>query len=161
MKNQNWLLLALVLSASALAQLPDRRSTLLAPSWNHSEAPLPNGASYASGNDDSSQTSSQTDPVATGSSHWIRRWLDSVDQARANQPHFVSPIVTTHVMLVQQYRYDIGWQRGAPGSGSNNYGSSRGLEIIPTTRLEIGLFPPSYVTHKSMVANGLGIFRSK
>jgi hypothetical protein len=62
-------------------------------------------------------------------------------------------------MLVQQYRYDIGWQQGAtPGSGSTNYGSSRGLEIIPTTRLEVGLFPPSYVTHQSNVPSGFGDF---
>jgi hypothetical protein len=99
------------------------------------------------------------DNVADGSTNWVSRWFNAVDQARANQPHFVSPIVTTHVMLVQQYRYDIGWQSGAvPGSGSTNYGSSRGLEIIPTTRLEVGLFPPGYVTHQSGLGNGFGDF---
>jgi predicted lipid-binding transport protein (Tim44 family) len=35
----------------------------------------------------------------------IHSWLPAVDTARASQPHFVAPIVTTHVMLVQQYRW--------------------------------------------------------
>jgi hypothetical protein len=129
---------------------------------------LPNSATgstaapgaFSSANDVDSKNSPQSDINTTdGSGNWISRWLNAVDQARASQPHFVSPIVTTHVMLVQQYRYDIGWQPGAvPGTGSTNYGSSRGLEIIPTTRLEVGLFPPAYVTHQSGVGNGFGDF---
>jgi hypothetical protein len=35
---------------------------------------------------------------------WVHSWMRKVDEARASQPHFVSPIVTTHVMLVEQYR---------------------------------------------------------
>jgi hypothetical protein len=85
--------------------------------------------------------------------NWIDQWLRAVDQARAGQPHFVSPIVTTHVMLVQQYRYDVAWQ-----PGNTNYGSSRGIEIIPMTRLEVGLFPPTYVTHQSNMKDGFGDF---
>jgi hypothetical protein len=58
-----------------------------------------------------------------------------VDQARASQPHFVSPMVTTHVMLVQQFRYDMSWQQDpAGGTVTSNYGASHGLEIISTTR---------------------------
>src|SRR5437868_2740314 len=33
---------------------------------------------------------------------WVHAWLREADQARASQPHFVSPIVTTHVLLVRQ-----------------------------------------------------------
>lgn len=91
--------------------------------------------------------------AAADNDNWIHRWFSAVDQARDGQPHFVSPIVTSHVMLVQQYRDDIGWQ-----PGSTNYGSSRGLEIIPTTRLEVGLFPPAYITHRSNIADGFGDF---
>jgi hypothetical protein len=136
-------------------------STPLASSSNGSAAPAANVAGCYSEGGGSSQGSSQTDASATaGNSIWIRRWLRSVDRARASQPHFVSPLVTTHVMLVQQVRYDIGWQQGAsPGSRrSTIYGSSRGLEIIPTTRLELELFPRSYVTHQSNVGNGFADF---
>jgi hypothetical protein len=88
---------------------------------------------------------------------WVHRWLRRVDQARASQPHFVSPIITTHVMLVQQYRYDTSWQQDpSGGTVTSNYGASRGLEIIPATRLEVGISPPNYLAHQSSVADGFG-----
>jgi hypothetical protein len=99
--------------------------------------------------------------LATNSSRidWVHRWLHKVDEARASQPHFVSPIVTNHVMLVQQYRYDMSWQQDpSGGTSTSNYGASKGLEIIPTTRLEIGIFPPNYLVHKSFVPDGFGDF---
>jgi hypothetical protein len=83
--------------------------------------------------------------------------MRKVDEARARQPHFVSPIVTTHVMLVEQYRYDMSWQQDPlRGAETSNYGGSRGLEIIPTTRLEVGIFPPAYLVHQSKVPDGFG-----
>src|SRR5450631_1726603 len=88
---------------------------------------------------------------------WVHSWMRKVDDARASQPHFVAPIVTTHVMLVQQYRYDMSWQQDPTGGTvTSNYGASRGLEIIPTTRLEVGIFPPGYLVHQSMTPDGFG-----
>jgi hypothetical protein len=73
------------------------------------------------------------------------------------QPHFVSPIVTTHVMLVQQYRYDMSWQQDpAAGTSTANYGALKGLEIIAATRLEVGISPPNYLAHQSSVRDGFG-----
>jgi hypothetical protein len=88
---------------------------------------------------------------------WVHSWMRKVDETRASQPHFVSPIVTTHVLLVQQYRYDMSWQQDPTGSTvTSNYGASRGLEIIPTTRLEVGIFPSNYLVHQSNTPNGFG-----
>jgi hypothetical protein len=88
---------------------------------------------------------------------WVHAWLRKVDWVRANQPHFVSPIVTTHVLLVEQFRYDMSWQQDPTGNTiTANYGASRGLEIIPTTRLEIGVFPPPYLVHESKTPDGFG-----
>jgi hypothetical protein len=88
---------------------------------------------------------------------WVHSWLRKVDEARASQPHFVAPIVTTHVMLVEQYRYDMSWQQDPTGGTvTSNYGTSRGLEIIPTTRLEVGIFPPGYLVHQSKTGDGFG-----
>jgi hypothetical protein len=85
--------------------------------------------------------------------------MRTVDKARASQPHFVSPIVTTHVLLVEQFRYDMSWQQDpAGGALTSNYGASRGLEIIPATRLEVGLFPPNYLVHQSNTPDGFGDF---
>jgi hypothetical protein len=107
------------------------------------------------------QSSGQND--ASGSSSykndWVHSWLRKVDQVRANQPHFVSPVVTTHVLLVQQFRYDMSWQQDpSGGTVTSNYGASRGLEIIPTTRLEVGLFLPAYLVHQSKTPDGFGDF---
>ena len=86
---------------------------------------------------------------------WVRAWTRMAAQARASQPHFVAPIVTTHVMLVQQFRYDMSWQQDPSGGTiTSNYGASRGLEIIPSSRFEVGIFPPSYIVHQTNVANG-------
>jgi hypothetical protein len=88
---------------------------------------------------------------------WVHAWMRTVDKARASQPHFVSPLITTHVMLVEQYRYDMSWQQDpSGGTVTANYGASRGLEIIPTTRLEVGIFPPGYLVHQSKTPDGFG-----
>jgi len=88
---------------------------------------------------------------------WLHAWMRKVDEVRASQPHFVSPIVTTHVMLVQQFRYDMSWQQDpAGGTSTSNYGASRGLEIIPASRLEVGIFPPNYLAHQSSAPDGFG-----
>jgi hypothetical protein len=93
----------------------------------------------------------------SGPSGWIATWLHAVDTARANQPHFTAPIVTTHIMLVQQYRYDMSWQQDSPGHATtSNFGASRGLEIIPTPRLELGISPPNYLTHQTSKKDGAG-----
>src|SRR5580700_1266005 len=90
-------------------------------------------------------------------SGWVRAWMRVAAKARESQPHFVAPIVTTHVMLVQQYRYDMSWQQDpAANSSTANYGTSKGLEIIPTTRLEVGIFPPSYLAHQPSLPDGFG-----
>jgi hypothetical protein len=99
--------------------------------------------------------------TATGSNQndWVRRWTRTVDKTRASQPHYVAPIVTTHVILVEQYRYDMAWQRDpVGGTVTSNYGASRGLEIIPTTRLEVGISPPPYLAHQSGLPDGFGDF---
>jgi hypothetical protein len=93
---------------------------------------------------------------ASNQDDWLQRWMRTVDEARASQPHYVAPIVTTHVVLVEQYRYDFSRQRDANGAVTSNFGAARGFEFIPTTRLEIGISPPPYFTHQSGVPDGFG-----
>src|SRR6202166_2585381 len=78
---------------------------------------------------DAAPTPPDSDSSNSDDSGWVRAWMRVAANARASQPHFVAPIVTTHVMLVQQYRYDMSWQQDP--NGTSNYGNSRGLEIIP------------------------------
>jgi hypothetical protein len=112
----------------------------------------------SSGLDDGASAPSQsTQPTNSSNNDWVHAWMRKVDKVRASQPHFVSPIVTTHVMLVQQFRYDMSWQQDpSGGTTTSNYGASKGLEIIPLSRLEVGIFPPNYLAHQSSAPDGFG-----
>jgi hypothetical protein len=87
---------------------------------------------------------------------WVTKWLSSVDKARSEQPHYVAPLVTTHVLLVQQYRYDSSWQTNSNGTQTDNYGNARGLEIIPNTRMEVQVAPPPFIVHSGNIVDGNG-----
>jgi hypothetical protein len=117
-----------------------------------------NQSENSSGVDDG--TGTPNSPIRAPNSadnDWVHAWMRKVDQVQASQPHFVSPIVTTHVMLVQQFRYDMSWQQDpSGGTSTSNYGASRGFEIIPLSRLEVGIFPPNYLAHQSSAPDGFG-----
>src|SRR3984893_8909491 len=119
----------------------------------YAQDPTPDGPpASAAPADGSSNQDAGSDSSDEG---WLRAWMRIAAKARASQPHFVAPIVTTHVMLVQQYRYDMSWRQDPSGATmTSNYGSSRGLEIIPSTRLEVGIFPPSYIVHQTNTPDG-------
>ena len=112
--------------------------------------PPPGGPTAAADSSSNQDSGSNTDD-----SDWVRAWMKIAAKARASQPHFVAPIVTTHVMLVQQYRYDMSWQRDPSGATlTSNYGSFARSEIIPSSRLEVGIFPPSYLVHQTNIPDG-------
>jgi hypothetical protein len=79
---------------------------------------------------------------------WVSRWLRTVDKARAEQPHYVAPLITTHVLLVQQFRFDSFFQQAA-GIWTEEYGGGKGLEIIPNTRMEVQVGIPPYFRHEA------------
>ncbi len=122
------------------------------------DSELPSAVCDDSGVDNGAGTQNPpTQATNSNDSDWVHTWMRKVDEARASQPHFVSPIVTTHVILVQQYRYDMSWQQDpTAGTSTANYGASKGLEIIPATRLEVGIFPPNYLAHQSSTPDGFG-----
>jgi hypothetical protein len=157
-------LLISVFSGALLAQTSDETNANLFPGSGASLSSC--GQSANEGSPDSTtvppnmSTQNNADSgKCRNQNDWVHAWMRTVDEARASQPHFVSPIVTTHVLLVQQYRYDMSWQQDpAGGTVTSNYGVSKGLEIIPTTRLEVGIFAPNYLVHESKVPDGFGDF---
>src|SRR5579862_1276876 len=87
---------------------------------------------------------------------WLHKWLRIVDKARSEQPHTAAPLITTHVLLVQQFRYDSQYQE-VGSAWTSTYGSMKGLEIIPNTRIEVQLGVPPYISHPTAsVPNGFG-----
>lgn len=86
----------------------------------------------------------------------IRGWLAASSRATAGQPFWMAPLFTVTPRLVQQFRYDVGWQT-QQNATTVNYGGGKGLEIVPTEHIEVLISAPPYVSHSSsQLHNGLG-----
>jgi hypothetical protein len=80
-------------------------------------------------------------------------WLDMVSATQAQQPHWMTPLVTVTPRLEQEFRADYYHQQngtGSQGNGQliNNYGGRGGprVELIPAYNWEVILAPPPYET---------------
>ena len=84
------------------------------------------------------------------------QWFERSSRAESGQPHWAAPMFTVTPRLVQQFRYDMGWQLNN-GFTNANYGSGRGLELVPLDRIELYVSAPPYLTHsKPGVQDGIG-----
>ena len=105
----------------------------------------------------SSMAATSSDPAKSSDENdWVHRWLSTVDRTKALQPHYVAPLITTHVLLVQQFRYDMYWQEDSSGNWAADYGAAKGLEIIPNSRIEVQVGVPPYMVHETSVPDGFG-----
>lgn len=87
----------------------------------------------------------------------ISDWLDMVTQTQKEQPHWITPLNTTTPRLEQEFRYDLQWQTHNSGVTTDNYGVSKGLEIIPAPHWEVILaVPPYIVNNPDSPNNGFG-----
>jgi hypothetical protein len=87
---------------------------------------------------------------------FLSDWFQRSSRAEAEQPHWAAPIFTVTPRLVQQFRYDMGWQLNS-GFTNANYGGGKGLELIPVDRVELSVSAPPYLTHtKPGVNDGIG-----
>jgi hypothetical protein len=78
---------------------------------------------------------------------FFKSWGEMARRSQAEQPDWVSPLVTQTARLKQEFRYDIGWQQGTNGVYSDNYGSNKGLELIVADKLDVSLLLPPYIVH--------------
>src|SRR3984893_18174356 len=132
-----------LLSTGAIAMLPPRimaQNADVQASSNSTSSTQSAGYANTGSGDFPTGSQSQSQSAATSSAgsnqdDWVHRWMRTVAKARASQPHFVSPFVTTHVILVQQFRYDMSWQQDpAGGTVTANYGGPRGPGNISPAR---------------------------
>ena len=80
-----------------------------------------------------------------------------VAEQQAEQPHWVTPVATVTPRLEQEIRYDIFWQGHANGTTTENYGGSKGLELIPAKNVEVIIGIPPYLVHNEpKVKDGWG-----
>lgn len=89
---------------------------------------------------------------------YFATWFERVDRTQAEQPHWITPLATTTPRLEEEFRYDVLWQTSNAGITAENYGVGKGLELIPSRRVEaILVAPPAYVVHNNpAVADGFG-----
>ncbi len=75
-------------------------------------------------------------------------WFERVTRTQAEQPHWITPLVTVTPRLEEEVRFDITHQTQANGSTTNSFGGGKGLELIPAERIEVILGVPAYLEHE-------------
>ncbi len=88
---------------------------------------------------------------------FISEWLDAVSKTQAEQPHWVTPVVTVTPRLEQEFRYDFLRQKTESGDTLVNIGGGKGLELIPSSRVELIFNVPQYLVHNNpAIQDGFG-----
>jgi hypothetical protein len=85
---------------------------------------------------------------ASSGDDFFSKWFGMVSKAQAEQPHWMTPVVTVTPRLEQEYRYDQSIQGTAGGNTLTSYGGGKGLEIIPLENVEVILGVPAWQSHK-------------
>jgi hypothetical protein len=93
-----------------------------------------------------------------GSNSFFHSWFSMVSATQAEQPHWITSVVTVTPRLEQEFRFDLSRQVQPNGTTVlENYGGSKGLEIIPASHTEIIISPPPYIVRSvNGVPDGFG-----
>ena len=81
---------------------------------------------------------------ATPKRNFLASWLAMADKVQADQPDWLSPLVTTSGRLKQEFRYDIWDQPSIGGNHTYQFGGNKGLEFIPAPRTQLLVGIPTY-----------------
>jgi len=101
---------------------------------------------------------------ATAQGGWFEGYEARLAATLAEQPHWATPLVTTNPRVEEDIRADFVRQSLASGQQSWNYGSTKGLQVVPFRRVELRLSPPPFLTHTNpKLEDGFGdvAFRAK
>src|SRR5947209_13240536 len=95
--------------------------------------------------------------MAQAQNGFCAQWFDRSDRAKADQPRWMTPIVTVTPRLEQEFRSDFVVQPFADGNPTVNFGNGKGVELIPYERVEVIVNVPPYLEHNgSAVHDGFG-----
>lgn len=81
-------------------------------------------------------------------------WFAMATATQSQQPHWITPLVTVTPRLEQELRYDQSFQSMPKSEETTNWGSGKGLEIIPWYNTEVILGIPNYEAHEQVGAAG-------
>ena len=87
---------------------------------------------------------------------FITRYQGRVSATQAEQPHWVTPLVTVTPRLEQELRTDFVHQYNPKGFAVWNYGNSKGLEFIPERHTEIIINAPPFFNRSNGESDGFG-----
>ncbi|HYL60628.1 MAG TPA: hypothetical protein VEU51_17315 [Candidatus Acidoferrales bacterium] len=76
---------------------------------------------------------------------YFANWFVRSDAAKASQPHWVTPVVTVTPRLEQEVRYDQYWEARPHNVAVDNFGGSKGVELIPEGHTEIIIGIPGFL----------------
>jgi hypothetical protein len=89
--------------------------------------------------------------------NFFEKWQARTTQTQSKQPAWSVPLVAPYPMLIQVFRSDFTRQVTPARTPTWNYGSSRGLNLVPGFNSEFDFYYPSYIQHNSPTAeNGFG-----
>jgi hypothetical protein len=84
-------------------------------------------------------------------------WLQRSDQAKADQPHWTTPLATVTPRLEQEFRTDFLVEQMPTRDDLVNLGNGKGLELIPNERVELLFNVPPYLEHNNpKILDGFG-----
>ncbi len=86
--------------------------------------------------------------------NYFINWFPRVTQIQSEQPHWVTPLVTVTPRLEEELRYDQLWQANKLGVATDNFGGSKGLELIPFQNTEVILGIPPWIAHNGHIERG-------
>jgi hypothetical protein len=101
-----------------------------------------------------SSTAGAQTGAAQGS--FIERYQSRVTATQNRQPHWITPLVLVTPRLEQEVRSDFVRQTNAKLQDTWNYGNSKGLEIIPFSRVELLFNFPPFFNHDTGAKDGFG-----
>lgn len=102
----------------------------------------------------SSGTASALDALPAVQSYFAN-WFVRSDRAKAEQPKWITPLVTVTPRLEQEFRFDQQWQLQPEGVGQSMSGGLR-LELIPFENIEVILGAPPYIARSKYKAKTKG-----
>jgi hypothetical protein len=89
--------------------------------------------------------------------NFFERWQARASATQAKQPGWAVPVFAPYPMLIQVFRADFDRQISPTGATTWNYGSSKGLNLIPFANTEFDVYYPPYLQHSSpTTVNGFG-----
>ena len=93
---------------------------------------------------DSGIAVAQTATAPRGPSGLWEGWFDLIDRNRAEEPDWLTPLVTSSPRLSNGFRFDELFEHKAGGLTLANYGNGKGLQMIVFDKTELDLDAPPY-----------------